>query len=291
LHAIVLGEAQPVVSELSKLDLVTVVHVPAPELSSFDPDLYCEALSVLAARMAPDVLVFPHSYQSMDLTPKLAASLGRALVTDCVGFRDESGTPLFLRQMFRNRLNAEVRIHSDRPWLVTVQAGSFAGEHPGEGNAQVMEAKPDLGLVEASRTQLEKIRGGKGTVDLSKAEYIVGVGRGMKSADTLPVIQELAELLGGEVGASRPVVDNEWLDRERQIGSSGQNVSPKLYIACGISGAIQHLVGIKGAGCTVAINTDPNAPIFNVSDYGIVGDLTEVIPALIKRIRDEKGLA
>jgi len=196
---------------------------------------------------------------------------------------------VFVRQMFRSKLNADITIKSDYPWLVSIQAGASSADALKAGSAPTAARAVDLSGVDSRRQIKETIEATKGKVDLTRAEIIVGVGRGIKKQDNLPIVQELADALGAEVGASRPVVDNEWLGRERQIGSSGQSVTPKLYLACGISGAIQHIVGMKNSGCIVAINTDPNAPIFNVANYGIVGDVLEIVPALTKKIKQERG--
>ena len=189
--------------------------------------------------------------------------------------------------MFRNKLDAEIRIKSNPPWIVTMQSGAYSKDDLKTGTAVVQNRALDLGNLVTRRRSLEKIAVMKGKVDLTKAEIIVGVGRGIKKSENLQIIRELADALNAEIGASRPVVDNDWLERERQIGSSGQSVTPKLYVACGISGAIQHIVGMKNASCIVAINTDPNAPIFNVATFGIVGDLFEVVPELTRRLRED----
>jgi len=227
-----------------------------------------------------------HVYQNIDLAPKLAARLKTGLVTDCVELRQEEGELLFTRQMFRNKLNADIAVHSDRPWIATIQAGAYPVDNLEKGSAVVVSRNVDLSAVQFQRKSLETLEMTKKRVDLSQAEVIVGIGRGVKKQENMAIIEELAQVLGAEIGASRPVVDNEWLGRDRQIGSSGQTVSPKLYIAAGISGAIQHVVGIKNSGCIVAINSDQNAPIFNVATYGIVGDLVEIIPALTKKLQE-----
>ncbi len=286
LRALVLGAGlDRLTSRISATQVESVLQIENPQLEFYDPDCYSTALAQIVQQDQPRMLLMGHTYQNIDLAPKLAARLQIGLVTDCVGFRPSAEGLVFVRRMFRNKLNASIQVHSDLTWLVTVQSGAGKGARFEAGQAKVEKRSVDLRAVRIRRRQLETIEGAKGTVDLSQAKVIVGVGRGIKKAENLALIRELAEVLGAEIGASRPVVDNEWLDRERQIGSSGQSVSPRLYIACGISGAIQHIVGMRGADYVVAINTDPNAPIFSVSNCGVVGDLFEIVPALIKQLR------
>lgn len=287
LHALVLGhQVRSLAEQLAGKKVHSVVWVDDPKLEEYDPDVYCEALSQILAEKQPYLLLMGHIYQNIDLAPKLAAAINKGLVTDCIGYSMVEEGFTFVRQMFRNKLNADVQIRSSHPWIVTMQAGSASVDDLQEGSAEVVEQSADLSSVEARRKTLEAFEVTKGKVDLSKADNIVAVGRGIKKEENLKIIEELAETLDAEVAASRPVVDNEWLGRDRQIGSSGQTVAPKLYVACGISGAIQHIVGMKNSQCIVAINSDPNAPIFNIASYGIVGDLFEIVPALTKRLRD-----
>jgi electron transfer flavoprotein alpha subunit len=289
-HALVLGnDPKPVAEQVAAFRFASVRAVADERLAEYDPDCYTAALTQALADQA-ELAIFAHTYQNIDLLPKLAAAMNTALVTECIGYRrDDAGRLIFVRQMFRSKLNADVSVSSPHPWLISVQAGAFSADTLEKSACPIVEPKVDLSGVVSKRKTVETIQAAKGKVDLTRAEVIVGVGRGIKKPENLPVLKELADALGGEIGASRPVVDNEWLERERQIGSSGQTVTPKLYVACGISGAIQHIVGMKNSGCIVAINTDPNAPIFNVATYGVVGDILEVAPALAKRIRQEKG--
>ena len=290
LHALILGhEIRPLAERLASQEVDSVWLVEDQKLADYDPDVYCETLSQILTEDQPYLLIMGHIYQNIDLAPKLAAAINRGLVTDCIGYRKEGDDFIFVRQMFRNKLNAEVQIRSEHPWIITMQAGASSVDDLREGSAQIMERSVDLSAVGLRRKPLETFEAIKGKVDLSQAESIVAVGRGIKKAENLKIIEELAEVLGAEIAASRPVVDSEWLTRDRQIGSSGQTVAPRLYVACGISGAIQHIVGMKNAHCIVAINTDPNAPIFNIATYGIVGDLFQIVPALTKALRKAKG--
>ncbi len=287
LHALILGhEVRSLAEELAGKKVNSVVWVDDPKLEEYDPDVYCEALSQVLTEKQPHLLLMGHIYQNIDLAPKLAAAINKGLVTDCIGYRKVEEGFTFVRQMFRNKLNADVQIRSSHPWIVTLQAGSASVDDLQEGSAEVVAQSAELSSVQARRKSLEAFEVTKGKVDLSKAENIVAVGRGIKKKENLKIIEDLAETLDAEVAASRPVVDSEWLGRDRQIGSSGQTVAPRLYVACGISGAIQHIVGMKNSQCIVAINSDPNAPIFNIASYGIVGDLFEIVPALTKRLRE-----
>ena len=286
--AVVMGQGVENLGEqLATAQLESVLLVQADQLKEYDPDAYKVAFQSIVEQDQPSLLLMAHTYQNIDFAPKLAGAMGMALVTDAIGFRHDADELTFVRQMFRNKLDAEIRIKSNPPWIVTMQSGAYSKDNLKTGTAAVQSRPLDLGSLVTRRRPLEKIAAMKGKVDLSKAEIIIGVGRGIKKPENLQIIRELADVLNAEIGASRPVVDNDWLERERQIGSSGQSVTPKLYVACGISGAIQHIVGMKNANCIVAINTDPNAPIFNVATFGIVGDLFEVVPALTKRLRED----
>ncbi|HSR52030.1 MAG TPA: electron transfer flavoprotein subunit alpha/FixB family protein [Acidobacteriota bacterium] len=263
-----------------------VISVQDERLADYDPDSYAGALKAVLQEDQPDLLLMAHIYQNIDLAPKVAVAVQGALVTDCIGHRQDEQGLIFIRQMFRNKLNADVRTGSGHLAIATLQAGAVSKDELEAGESPLEKRQVDLSQVPQRRVSLEKVGAGKGQVDLTKAEVIVGVGRGIKKEENLEMVRELAEILGAEIGASRPVVDNDWLERERQIGSSGQNVSPKLYISVGISGAIQHIVGMKGSNTIVAINNDPNAPIFNIATYGIVGDLFEIVPALTEKLRE-----
>lgn len=289
LHAVILGkEVDTLVKEISGKRMDSILVIQDDKLEAYDPDLHCEALKQILSQDQPKLLLMGHIYQNIDLAPKLSATLNRALVTDCVGYRVEDENFIFVRQMFRNKINADVRITSDSPWIVTTQAGLCSLDTLQKGQAETVDRTVDLSAVQIRRSTLEAFEAVKGKVDLSKAEVIVAVGRGIKKEANIKILEELAEVLSAEIGASRPVVDNEWVGRDRQIGSSGQTVSPKLYLACGISGAIQHIVGMKNSDCIVAINTDPNAPIFNIATYGVVGDLMEVIPILTRKLKEAR---
>ncbi len=286
LCAFVLGhKVQGVVDKLASESVDTVVLVQDSKLGQYDPDYHCEAICQIMAKDCPYILLMGHTYQNIDLAPKLAARLNTALVTGCKGYRRQEETLLFVRQMFHNQLNADVLVKSAHPWIITMQPGAIDVDNPQRVHTEVVERVLNRSAVVRCRQSLEIFEAIRVKVDLSRAERIVAVGRGIREENNLKIIEDLAEELGAEIAASRPVVDNEWLGRERQIGSSGQTVSPRLYLACGISGAVQHIVGMKNSECIVAINTDPNAPIFNIATYGVVGDICEVVPKLTKRLK------
>jgi electron transfer flavoprotein alpha subunit len=227
-------------------------------------------------------VLLPHTYQVRDFAPKLAASLGKGMIGDCVGYRHENGKLIFVRQMFQGKTAADVVFEGTAPWFATFQAGAFRADLVAQGTAKapVTSISVDLKPEQIRTKPLELFREAKQAVYLTQAPILVAVGRGIKAPENIPLAEKLAKLLGGELAASRPICDEGWLPMDRQIGSSGQTVAPKLYLALGISGAIQHVVGMKGSRTIVAINKDQNAPIFEIADYGIVGDLFEIVPAL-----------
>ncbi len=253
-------------------------------LKDYTPDGYSIALGQTIERHAPKFVIFPHTYQVRDFAPKLAASLARNLVSDVISHRVDNDSLVLVRQLFQGKINADVRFEGDAPYFASVQAGAFRADSLKQGRAPLEKTKPELAAGQIRTKPLELFRESARAVDLRAAERIVSVGRGIREAENIALVQKLAEALGAELAASRPICDNAWLPMERQVGSSGQTVAPKLYVAVGISGAIQHLVGMKGSKTIVAINKDPEAPIFEVADYGIVGDLFQIVPAMIEAL-------
>lgn len=284
--AAVLGSGvEPVAQSLSGYKLDKIHAVDHELLKDYTPDGFTIALSQLITAHHPAYVVFPHTYQVRDYAPKLATSLGRVLVSDVIGHRIDNGALVPVRQLFQGKINSDVRLSGDAPHLLSVQAGAFRADHVQTGSAPVEKMTPALKPEQIRTKPLELFRESARAVDLGAADIIVSVGRGIKEAENISIVQGLADALGAELAASRPICDNGWLPMERQVGSSGQTVAPKMYLAVGISGAIQHLVGMKGAKTIVAINKDPEAPIFEVADYGIVGDLFQVVPALIEELK------
>jgi electron transfer flavoprotein alpha subunit len=286
-NAVVLGaQTEQLAAEVAAKALVKVVRIEHPLLAAYTADGFTLALQQLIDNERPTHVIFPHTYQVRDYAPKLATRLGQVLIGDVTAIADG---PLFTRQLMQGRLNGFYRHSGNGPCFISVQAGAFRPEdviaNAQSGSAAISVFTPTIEPAQIRTLPSGRFRGAAQTVDLGAAQRIIGVGRGIKDAANLPLVQELAAALGAELGASRPICDNGWLAMERQIGSSGQTIAPRLYLALGISGAIQHLVGIKGSQCVVAVNKDPNAPIFEVADYGIVGDLLEVVPALTEAVK------
>ncbi len=285
-NAVLIGsQTESLAAEVAGKANGKVVRVEHPLLTTYTADGFSLALEQFFRAEAPEYVVFPHTYQVRDYAPALAARLGQVLIGDVTGIGEG---PVFIRQLLQGRLNGSYRHTGGGPCFISVQSGAFRAEVIETGGAEVSVFTPAIEAVQIRTKPGEPFRDSAQTVDLGSAAMIVSVGRGIKEAENLPLIQDLATALGAEMAASRPICDNGWLPMERQVGSSGQTVSPKLYIAVGISGAIQHLVGMKGSQCVVAINKDPDAPIFEVADYGIVGDLFEVVPALTEAIKAAK---
>jgi|SRR5215213_1516428 len=289
-EAVILGTGVGLAAaEVAKLDLAAVHVADHEALRVYTPGAYIGALAPAIQAAAPAFVVFPHTYQTVDYMARLAQETGSGLLPEVTGFAAGDGGLLWSRPVMGGKLQSKVRVKGEGTVLVSVQSGSFPADGAERGEAEVKPLDVDASGIKADREILGYEQVGGDKVDLTRADVIVAVGRGVGGAEKMGVIEELAKVLNADIGASRPVIDNGWLPRDRQIGSSGQTVAPKLYIAAGISGAIQHLVGMKGSTVIVAINKDPGAPIFNVADYGIVGDLHEVLPALTEAIRAAKG--
>jgi len=293
LSAVVIGKGiAALADELAGYQLDEVLLVEHDLLEKYTPDGFSLALRQVIESAKPDLVLLPHTYQVRDFVPKLAASLNKGMIGDCIGYRHESGKLVFVRQMFQGRTAADVVFTGDGPWIASFQAGAFradlAAKHA-SGKAPVKPVGVALKPEQIRTKPLELFREAKQAVDLTQAPILVSVGRGIKAPENIALAEKLAKLLGGEISASRPICDEGWLPMERQIGSSGQTVAPKLYLALGISGAIQHVVGMKGSRTIVAVNKDQNAPIFEIADYGVVGDLFEIVPALIEDLTARRG--
>ncbi len=276
-------------NELASKRLDRVYAVEHDLLRDYTPDAYTAALRQLVERARPTLALFPHTYQVRDFLPKLATALDRVAVSDVVAHRVENGAPVMVRQLFQGKVNADVRFASAAPNFASLQAGAYRADQLVAGSAAVETFTPQIEAARIRTKPLDLFHESQRAVDLGAAEIIVSVGRGIQEAGNIPLVQKLADALGAELAASRPICDAGWLPMERQVGSSGQTVAPKLYLAVGISGAIQHLVGMKGSRTVVAINKDPNAPIFEIADYGIVGDLFQVVPELTAAVQKAKS--
>jgi electron transfer flavoprotein alpha subunit len=278
---------QAVASELAAASVSEVVTLDAEALAAYTADGFTAAFQGAIAELGPSIVVLPHTYQTRDFAPKLAARLDRAIITDVTGVKADAGRAVFHRPMFQGKLTADVVPQGETPHFVTFQVGAYRPDQVtrGTGAAPIRTLAVTIDAASIRQKPEPPFQEARQAVDLSQAERIVSVGRGIKEQANIALAKELADALGAELAASRPICDAGWLPMERQVGSSGQTVAPKLYLALGISGAIQHLVGMKGSSTIVAINKDPDAPIFEVADYGIVGDLFEVVPAMIAALK------
>jgi len=290
--ALVIGKGVTAFAEeLAGKNVAEVLRVEHDLLEAYTPDGYCVALKQVIENAKPDLVLFPHTYQVRDFAPKLSAMLGKGMIGDCIGYRNESGKLVFVRQMFQGKTAADVTFTGATPWFASFQSGAFRADllaaHP-SGKAPINSVTLSLSAEQIRTKPLDLFKEAKSAVDLTQAPLIVAIGRGIKAPENIPQAEALAKALGGEIAASRPICDEGWLPMERQIGSSGQTVAPKLYLALGISGAIQHVVGMKGARTIVAINKDSNAPIFEIADYGVVGDIFEIMPALTEALEKAK---
>jgi electron transfer flavoprotein alpha subunit len=279
--------AAGVAAELAAAQVAEIVTVEHAALEPYTPDGFTAALQAVIAQLSPAQVLLPHTYQTRDFAPKLAARLDRALVTDVTAIKAVGSDTAFVRPMFQGKLTADIVPQGPGPHFITFQIGAYRVDQVAKGTAAAPVRALNVAVDAASIRQKPEapFQQARQAVDLSQAERIVSVGRGIKEQTNIALAQQLAEALGAEIAASRPICDAGWLPMERQVGSSGQTVAPKLYLALGISGAIQHLVGMKGANTVVAINKDPDAPIFEIADYGIVGDLFEIVPAMISALK------
>ena len=288
-QAVVIGSSlDGAAAEACTYDLEKVIVIDNPALAEYTPDGYTAALEQLAKSTNPKAIVFPHTYQVRDYGPKLATRLGQAFISDVVNLKTGGDHITFVRQLFGGKVNADINGGGELLFL-SVQAGAFQAAQPGAESHPIEKMDVQLDPLHIRSKPGAPFREAQRSVDLGAAEMIVSVGRGIKDKDNLKLVQDLADCLGAELAASRPICDNGWLPMDRQVGSSGQTVSPRAYIAVGISGAIQHLVGMKGSKTIIAINKDENAPIFEAADYGVVGDLFDVVPALIEEIKKVKA--
>jgi electron transfer flavoprotein alpha subunit len=284
---VVLGSGiDAVAGEIAAADAAGVVTVDVPQLAQYTADGYVEALQQVVAAEQPTHVFLPHTYQTRDFAPALAARLERPLITDAIGLKKQGSDLVYVRSAFQGKLSADVVATGPAPHVATFQIGAYRADAARRGPSAAPIKKADVTIDPARIRQKPEVpfKEARQAVDLSQAERIVAAGRGIKAQEHLKLVEQLAQALGAELAASRPICDAGWLPMDRQIGSSGQTVAPRLYVALGISGAIQHLVGMKGSRTIVAINKDPDAPIFEVADYGIVGDLFEVVPALIAEL-------
>jgi electron transfer flavoprotein alpha subunit len=278
-------------NEIAGKKVTKVYAIESPKLEPYTPDAFAAALKQFIASKQPRLVLMPHTYQVRDFVPKLATAMARTAISDCIGYKKDGDKLVFTRQMFQGKLAADVSFTCDAPWFVTFQNGAFRGDkvEAGSGAAPVETVKVEIADGIIRNKPQEVFKEAKQAVDLTQAEIIVSVGRGIKEQKNIELAKQLAEALGGELAASRPICDSGWLPMDRQIGSSGQTVAPKLYLALGISGAIQHIVGMKGARTIIAINKDSEAPIFEIADFAVVGNLFDIVPPLIEEVKKAKA--
>jgi electron transfer flavoprotein alpha subunit len=278
-------------NEVAGKKVAKVYALESPKLEPYTPDAFAAALKQFIASKQPKLVLLPHTYQVRDFVPKLATAMERAAISDCIGYKKDGRKLLFTRQMFQGKLAADVSFTCDAPWFVTFQNGSFRGDKVEAGSAAAPVETVNIEIADGvvRNKPQEVFKEAKQAVDLTQAEIIVSVGRGIKEQKNIELAKQLAEALGGELAASRPICDSGWLPMDRQIGSSGQTVAPKLYLALGISGAIQHIVGMKGARTIIAINKDSEAPIFEIADYAVVGNLFDIVPPMIEEVKKAKA--
>jgi len=290
LEAAVVGSGVgEIAAEVATKKVAKVYALESEKLAAYTPDVFVSALKVFLEQKQPRLVLMPHTYQVRDFAPRLAAALGSTLISDAIGFKHEGGRLLFVRQMFQGKFAADVSFAGAGPWFATFQTGAFRADQLAAGDTAVPIEKVAAQVAEPRTRPEAPFQEAKGAVDLTQSEIIVSVGRGIKEQKNIELAQQLATALGGDLAASRPICDAGWLPMERQVGSSGQTVAPKLYFALGISGAIQHLVGMKGSRTIFAINKDSEAPIFEVADVAVVGNLFDIVPPLIEEVKKAKS--
>jgi electron transfer flavoprotein alpha subunit len=289
--AVVGGSVGSFAAEIAGKKVAKVYAVENLQLEPYTPDAFVAGLKQFLSAKQPKLVLMPHTYQVRDFVPKLATAMGRTVISDAIGYKKDGDKLLFTRQMFQGKFVADVSFASDAPWFVTFQNGAFRGDavQPGTSAAPIETSPVEIADGIIRNKPHEVFKEAKQAVDLTQAEIIVSVGRGIKEQKNIEIAKQLADALGGEIAASRPICDSGWLPMDRQIGSSGQTVAPKLYLALGISGAIQHIVGMKGSRTIVAINKDSEAPIFEIADYAVVGNLFEIVPPLVEEVKKAKA--
>jgi electron transfer flavoprotein alpha subunit len=286
---LVVAGSESAANEVAAFDVAKVIVASNDKLNEYTPDAYADGLEQIVKQVDPSFVFFTHTYQVRDFAPKLAARFGKSLISDCIRAKVDGGKLGFTRRIFLGKLDADVVSDGEAPLFATFQTGAFRPDQAQKGSGASVESVA-VEVGEVRMVPEAPFQEAKQAVDLTKADVIVAVGRGIKSKDNLVLAEKLAAALGGDLAASRPICDADWLPIDRQIGSSGQTVAPKLYVALGISGAIQHLVGMKNSGTIVAINKDPEAPIFDIADYGIAGDLFEAVPVLTEEVKKIRGI-
>src|SRR5579864_2425307 len=289
--AVVGGSVGALAAEVAGKKVAKVYAIENPKFEPYTPDAFAAGLKQFLSAKQPKLVLMPHTYQVRDFVPKLATAMGRTVISDAIGYKKEGDKLVFTRQMFQGKFVADVSFTGEPPWFVTFQNGAFRGDklEAGASPAPVETVTVEIADGVIRNKPQEVFKEAKQAVDLTQAEVIVAVGRGIKEQKNIEIAKQLADALGGDLAASRPICDSGWLPMDRQIGSSGQTVAPKLYLALGISGAIQHIVGMKGSRAIIAVNKDSEAPIFEIADVAVVGNLFDIVPPLIEEVKKAKA--
>lgn len=266
-----------------------VLLVQDAKLENFNSEAYQKVLSNLIQEHNPMLILMGHTSFGVDLAPSLAVSMNMPLATDCIELQYEGGVLTVTRQMYGGKVNVNATLRKAEGYIVTVRQAAFPAERGTPDNGEIVEVPSPLVQEEIRKRFIEYVLPPPGGVDITAADTLIGIGRGIKDSEEIPSIEELAKILGGTLACSRPIVDKGWLPDNRQVGSSGKTVKPKVYIALGISGAFQHILGMKNSELIIAVNKDANAPIFGVADYGIVEDLFKIVPPLKSKLSELKG--
>ncbi len=257
-------------------------------LKNFNADIYKEILAGLIEESKPTLTLIGNTSWGMELAPCLSIRAGLPLATDCIDIISKNGNLIAQRQMYSGKIFANVSFAESDGYILTIRSGVFPTDRIGDRQAQIVQKDFALKDITVKKNFIEFVETAAGDVDITQAELLISVGRGIGEEDNITIVKELAEALNGILSCSRPIVDKNWLPKYLQVGTSGKSVTPKVYIAVGISGAFQHLAGISGAGTVIAINKDPKAPIFRTADYGIVDDLFKIVPVLKDKILEVK---
>ena len=273
--------------EASSFNVDEVMLVEDENLNSYSADSYAETIKQVVEKESPKYVIMGYSYLVRDFFPKVSARLQKPLITDVIGYKTDGGKTLFTKQVIHGKLTVDIESKVEGPILIGFQSAAYSADNLENGSAEVRTVEIALDPSQLKTTSEEPFQEESGGVDLTAADKIVSIGRGIGKEENMPLINDLAAVLKAEIGASRPIVDSGWLPNSNQVGSSGQSVTPNLYLALGISGAIQHVVGMKGSKNIVAINRDPDAPIFEVADYGVVGDILEIVPKLTEVLKNQ----
>lgn len=272
--------------EASSFNVAEVILVEDDNLNSYSADAYAETIKQVVEKESPKFVIMGYSYLVRDFFPKVSARLQKPLITDVIGYKTDGGKTLFTKQVLHGKLTVDIESKVEGPILIGFQSAAYSVDNLENGSAEVRTVTVTLDPAQLKTTSEEPFQEDSGGIDLTAADKIISIGRGIGKEENMPMVKELAAALKAEIGASRPIVDSGWLPNSHQVGSSGQSVTPNLYLALGISGAIQHVVGMKGSKNIVAINRDPDAPIFEIADYGVVGDILEIVPKLTEAINN-----